>query len=211
MAQFERAERQAGHQTVAGVDEAGRGPLAGPVVAAACVIPEGLYFAGVNDSKQLCAGQRADLYQQLTQDPRVQFGIGFVHADEIDRINIYQATIRAMCQAVQSLVIQPQVLLVDGLALPYPNVAVRKVIGGDALCYCIAAASILAKEYRDRLMVEYHQQWPVYGFNRHKGYATEEHRRILLEQGPCPIHRLTFEVKREEGTGAQKSASSTMR
>lgn len=192
MAEREREERRSGHLHVAGVDEAGRGPLAGPVVAAACILPEGLYFSGVNDSKQVSPARRSELYEQLTSDSRVIFGIGCVDAAEIDRINIYQATICAMRQAVEALTPQPHVLLVDGLALPYQNIPVHKIIGGDALCYCIAAASVIAKEYRDRLMVRYHEQWPRYRFDRHKGYATEEHRRILLMEGPCEIHRRTF-------------------
>lgn len=193
LTQKERDERVSGYSHIAGVDEAGRGPLAGPVVAAACIIPDGLVFPGLNDSKQLTAIQRERLFIQLTTDPRIAFGTGTVDALEIDRVNIFQATIQAMLQAVAALSLVPDLLLVDGLALPHPFLPVRKVIGGDAECHCIAAASVIAKVHRDRLMHEYHQQWPEYGFDRHKGYGTEEHRERVSRLGPCPIHRRSFE------------------
>lgn len=195
LAERERAHRRAGRLHVAGVDEAGRGPLAGPVVAAACIIPEGLYFAGVNDSKQVTAQRREALFEQLTQDSRISYGIGCVDAGEIDRINIYQATLVAMQQAIAALTPQPDMLLVDGMPLVHPSIPSQKIIKGDSLCYCIAAASIIAKVYRDRLMVAYHQRWPIYGFDRHKGYGTEAHRHALLAEGPCEIHRLSFTLQ----------------
>lgn len=186
-------EREAGYQSIAGIDEAGRGPLAGPVVAAACIFTEECLIEGVNDSKQLTPQQREGIYERLVAHPHVRFAIGVIDSLEIDRINIYQATIQAMLQAVAALAHLPDLLLVDGLALPHPTIPARKIIGGDGLCYSIAAASILAKVHRDRLMVQYHQQWPQYGFDRHKGYATEEHREILAKVGACPIHRRSFD------------------
>lgn len=192
MLKGEEAERAAGYYRVAGVDEAGRGPLAGPVVAAACIVPLTGRLAGVNDSKQLSPTERRSLYHQLTSDPSFVYAIGVVDHQVIDEVNILQATIRAMLQAVNGLALQPDLLLVDGLALPHPTVPARKAIRGDAEYYCIAAASILAKVHRDELMVRYHEEWPMYGFDQHKGYGTEGHRAAIEKWGPCPIHRLTF-------------------
>lgn len=190
---FEDEARQQGYQIIAGLDEAGRGPLAGPVVAAACIIPEGVFIPGVNDSKQLTAQERADLYHTITSDERIVYGVGIVDSHEIDRINIFQATIVAMFQAITKLPLIPQMLLVDGLKLPHPTIPAQKIIDGDAKSQSIAAASIIAKETRDRLMVELHAQWPMYGFNQHKGYGTEMHLEALNIHGPCPIHRRSFE------------------
>lgn len=189
----EREERVKGFRAVAGVDEAGRGPLAGPVVAVACLLPDDLLISGVNDSKKLSAERRQEIDALLRADARVVIGVGEIDNAEIDRINIFQATIQAMLRAVAALSAVPDLLLVDGLQLPHPTIPARKIIGGDGSCYSIAAASILAKVHRDRLMCAFHQQWPAYGFDRHKGYATDDHRRALEEHGPCPIHRLTFE------------------
>lgn len=190
---FENEARQQGHKTVAGVDEAGRGPLAGPVVAAVCIIPEDLFFPGINDSKQLLPKARKELFQQLTSNDRVQYAVGIVCHQEIDRINIYQATIQAMLQAIGKLLDQPDMLLVDGLALPHPTIPCQKIIQGDAKSQSIAAASVIAKETRDLIMTEYHEQWPEYGFNQHKGYCTEMHLAAINKHGPCPIHRKSFE------------------
>ena len=189
---FEKKARRQGFKRIAGTDEAGRGPLAGPVVAAACIIPPRNKIDGVYDSKQLTPEMRAHLFEQLIADKRIQYGIGVVDCHEIDQINIYQATIRAIWKAVGQLLEAPDCLLVDGMQLKHPTISCVKIIGGDALSYSIAAASILAKVWRDRLMVAYHQQWPQYGFEQHKGYATEQHLAALKEHGPCPIHRLTF-------------------
>lgn len=188
----ERSLRRRGFRAIAGVDEAGRGPLAGPVVAAACIFSSNVPILGVNDSKKLTRHQRQSLHTQLTSHPAVHYGVGVIDSEEIDRINIFQATIRAMQVAVAALSIPPDYLLVDGLQLPYPEVPVEKVIGGDGVCYAIAAASIIAKEVRDRLMEEYDGQWPEYGFAQHKGYGTELHRAALQKYGPCPIHRRSF-------------------
>ncbi len=193
LTQIERTERKNGYAIIAGVDEAGRGPLAGPVVAAACIIPPKLHVCGVDDSKKLPAGQRRKIFERLVNDSRIIYAVGIVAVDEIDSINIFQATIRAMLQAVDGLATIPDLLLVDGLALPHPTLACRKVIGGDALSQSIAAASIIAKETRDDLMRAYHDEWPVYGFAKHKGYGTQQHREAIQEHGPCPIHRRSFE------------------
>lgn len=183
--------RQRGFRFVAGVDEAGRGPLAGPVVAAACLVSS-MPVEGIDDSKKLTRAKRCLFYDQLTSHPDVRYGVGIVDAGVIDEINILQATIRAMQEAVSALDPAPDYLLVDGLQLPYPEVPVEKVIGGDAICYSIAAASVIAKEVRDRLMEGYDEQWPEYGFAKHKGYGTALHRAALLRHGPCEIHRKSF-------------------
>lgn len=189
---FERAARKQGFSRIAGIDEAGRGPLAGPVVAAACVIPKGVFLPGVDDSKKLTAPQRQAVFALIKADKRIKFGIGIISHDLIDQINIFQATVQAMHQALANLPIIPDYLLVDGLKLEYLSILSQKIIKGDQLSQSIAAASIIAKETRDQIMVEYHQQWPHYGFDRHKGYATAFHRNALRLHGPCAIHRLTF-------------------
>lgn len=190
---YEQEARSQGFKIIAGIDEAGRGPLAGPVVAAACIIPEGAFFRHINDSKQLTAEERNSLFGEITQTSGVSFGIGVICEKEIDRVNIYQATIFAMMQAVEALGVCPDYLLVDGLKLPHPSIPSLKIIQGDTLSQSIAAASIIAKVTRDRLMVEYDATWPEYGFKSHKGYATPEHLEAIKRHGPCPIHRLTFE------------------
>lgn len=190
---YEREARAQGYRQIAGIDEAGRGPLAGPVVAAACIIPDGLLFSGVNDSKQLSAKQRYALYETLTNHPDIVYGIGQADPEEIDRVNIYQATILAMYRAIEALPCLPDYLLVDGMKLPYPMIPSIKLIKGDTLSQSIAAASIIAKETRDRLMGEFHLQWPHYSFDAHKGYGTAKHIEALERHGPCPIHRRSFE------------------
>lgn len=189
---YEEAARRLGYRFIAGVDEAGRGPLAGPVVAAACSIPEGIFFPGINDSKQLTAKQRASLFKEITTHPDVVYGVGIVSHEVIDQINILQASIKAMIDAVEALKIAPDYLLVDGLKLPHPTPS-EKIIKGDAKSQSIAAASIIAKETRDGLMETYHEKWPHYGFDRHKGYGTKKHVEAIRKHGPCPIHRSTFE------------------
>lgn len=196
LTRFEEDARQKGYATIAGIDEAGRGPLAGPVLAAACIIPSDVYFVGINDSKKLLPKQREDLYEEITANTSVSYATGIVFHDEIDRVNIYQATIRAMLQAIASLTQVPDFLLVDGLNLPHPTLPAQKIIEGDALSQSIAAASVIAKVTRDRMMREYHQQWPEYGFDQHKGYSTQRHLEALSKFGPCPIHRRSFEPVR---------------
>lgn len=190
---FEQEARQNGYSTIAGVDEAGRGPLAGPVVAASCVIPEGMLLDGVNDSKKLTARKREVLFEKIVNHSDIHFGVGIVDAGMIDEINIFQATIKAMCCAVDNLSVRADFLLVDGLALSAHKTPSIKIIKGDAKSQSIGAASIVAKVTRDRLMMEYHRQWPEYSFDKHKGYGTAKHMEALRENGPCSIHRATFE------------------
>lgn len=183
---------QQGIENVAGLDEAGRGPLAGPVVAAAVVWDQHREpIAGIDDSKKLTPKRRAELYAEIMAKA-AGVGIGLVEPEEIDRINILQATYKAMRMAIGRLKLKVQHILVDGRPLPdkiYPQTA---IIGGDRTCYSIAAASIIAKVYRDQLMVAYDRVFPGYGFAQHKGYGTRAHLRAIAEQKPCPIHRLTF-------------------
>jgi ribonuclease HII len=190
---YERQARQQGYSSIAGVDEAGRGPLAGPVVAAACVIPENVCIPGINDSKLLSPQKRSLLFEQLTHHPEISWGVGIVSHEEIDQINILQATIKAMHIAISKLQPLPDYLLVDGLMLSYPEIPCKKIIGGDRLAYCIAAASIIAKETRDRLMIELSAHWPEYSFHTHKGYGTAAHLQALERHGPSPIHRKSFQ------------------
>lgn len=191
---FELAARKNGFVNIAGVDEAGRGPLAGPVVAAACIIPENIFIAGVDDSKKLTPARREEIFEDIISNSAIHYAVGIVSSEEIDSINIYQATIKAMLQALQLLKLQPDMVLVDGMALP--NIMCQKIIQGDSKSHSIASASIIAKVTRDRLMVEYHRQWPQYGFDKHKGYGTARHLSALKEFGPCPVHRFSFEPVR---------------
>jgi len=191
---FEEQAWQAGFRHVAGIDEVGVGPLAGPVVAAACVLPSGCKIQGINDSKKLTAAARKKLHALLTQDPEIDFAIAIVDAYLIDQLNILQATLEAMAAAVLRLKKCPDYLLVDGTrvppAIPIPG---KAIVEGDAQCLSIAAASIIAKESRDQLMIEYHKMWPEYGFDQHKGYSTKQHLIALKKYGPCPIHRKSFQ------------------
>lgn len=192
MLEFEEAAYQKGYQLLCGIDEAGRGPLAGPVVAAVCMIPRGVLIEGVNDSKQLTAKKRETLFERLVTDPSIIYAVGVVDSCEIDQINIYQATILAMLKAVECLSVTPDYLLVDGLKLPHATIPAQKIIKGDQLSHSIAAASIIAKETRDRLMLAHDRTWPHYGFAQHKGYGTAKHMAAIQEHGPCPIHRFSF-------------------
>ncbi|MCB1113182.1 MAG: ribonuclease HII [Chlamydiia bacterium] len=189
---LEEKLRGEGFPNIAGIDEAGRGPLAGPVVASACMLPKGLYFDGVNDSKKLTEAKREALFEEITQHPEVVYGVGVISSDEIDRVNILQATILAMLDAVRALDPKPDYLLVDGLKLNYPGIPSDKIIKGDQISHSIAAASIIAKVTRDRLMQTFHEQYPEYDFLRHKGYGTKSHREAIKNYGICPIHRKTF-------------------
>lgn len=184
---------------IAGIDEAGRGPLAGPVTAAAAVLPpewitHGLpsALAGLNDSKQLTEKKREQLFSAILELPEIDYAIANIEAAEIDWINILQATHAAMKQALAGLQSEAAHSLVDGRpvkSLPGPQTAIVK---GDSLSFSIAAASILAKVSRDHLMLEYDRQYPEYGFATHKGYGTKRHLKAIAEHGPCPIHRLSF-------------------
>lgn len=191
MTKIEREAFSQGFTCIAGIDEAGRGPLAGPVVAAACILPKGKVFSGINDSKKLTAKQRAKLRDALVNDPEVYYGIGVVSEKRIDEINILEATKEAMKLAIDHLPICPDLLLVDGLQLETP-IPCQGIIKGDAKSASIAAASILAKEYRDDVMQKLHDLYPEYGFNRHKGYGTVQHLKALSLFGPCDCHRNSF-------------------
>jgi ribonuclease HII len=186
-----------GCRRVAGLDEAGRGPLAGPVVAAIFIITPDFQCQGINDSKQLTALQRQRYYHELTNGGW-EYGIGIVEPAEIDRINIYQASRQAMSQALRNLKIAPDFLLVDALIVPDTSIAQQAIIHGDALSVAIAAASVIAKYTRDQLMIEYDKIYPGYGFAKHKGYPTSEHYRALQQLGPSPIHRRSFRLIQEE-------------
>lgn len=180
-----------GFQRIAGVDEAGCGPLAGPVVAAAVVFPRDFYHPEINDSKKLTSRKREEL-AQVIKDKAVATGIGVMSHNEIDRLNIRQATFKAMRKALGSLGMKPDYILFDGYELPERFFPQEAIINGDEISFTIAAASILAKVTRDHLMIRYHQQFPQYGFDRHKGYGTVFHREMLRKYGPCPLHRKTF-------------------
>lgn len=190
---FEKEARVEGFAKIAGVDEVGRGPLAGPVLAAACILPEDFLLADVDDSKKLTAKQREELYEALTTNPDVIYGVGIASHEVIDAINIYQAIIQAMFSAVDQLSITPDLIMIDGMKLTHKSIATRKIVDGDSESMSIACASIIAKVTRDRIMSEYHHMWPHYGFDRHKGYGTACHLEAIAKYGPCPIHRLSFE------------------
>jgi len=175
----------------AGVDEAGRGPLAGPVVVAAIILPMEYDLKFLDDSKRLTALKRERLAPQI-EAQAVAFAVEFVTAEEIDRVNILQATMNGMQRAVEKLSPAPARAMIDGNRAPHLSCEVTTVIGGDGLIPSISAASVLAKVYRDRLMLQLHQQYPAYGFDRHKGYPTAHHLERLKALGPCPIHRQSF-------------------
>lgn len=192
---YERAAKDEGFLHVCGVDEAGRGPLAGPVCAAAVILPEGLYIEGVNDSKKLSPKKRDALYD-IIKEKALAYGIAFASREEIDEINILQATFLAMQRAVSQLSVTPDLIMVDGNRLP-PLLPCegRTLIGGDGLSLSIACASILAKVTRDRLMTELSEKYPEYNFAKHKGYGTKEHIEALRAHGMCPEHRRSFLTK----------------
>jgi ribonuclease HII len=175
----------------AGVDEAGRGPLAGPVVVAAVILPADYRLDSLDDSKRLSAKRREQLAPRI-EDQAIAFAVEFVEVDEIDRVNILQATMNGMQRAVENLFPAPQRVMIDGNRAPRLNCEITTVVGGDRLIASISAASILAKVYRDRLMLSMHGLYPGYGFDRHKGYPTAHHLDRLRVLGPCPIHRKSF-------------------
>lgn len=195
---IEEQIRTLGYQSIAGVDEAGRGPLAGPVVAAACILPQGYQLRGIDDSKRLTAEQRFALYQELIKVPFIGYGIGVVEALEIDQLNILQASLKAMSLAIQRLPDRPDFILVDGNFLPLTGIPGEAVVDGDALSQAIAAASILAKVTRDQIMIGYDQLYPGYFFSKNKGYGTKDHLEALMRHGPSPIHRKSFLHQAEE-------------
>ena len=184
--------RSEGFIIIAGIDEAGRGPLAGPVTAGAVVLPDDYRHRVLNDSKKLTEKQREALYAELVADERVHWSAACVEAEEIDRINILRATWRAMGAAFTQLARAADVALIDGRPVrDFPGEH-RALVKGDSLSLSIAAASIIAKVHRDRLMVEYANRYPEYGFDQHKGYGTAQHLAALRKHGPCPIHRRSF-------------------
>ena len=193
---FEKMYYGRGYQRIAGVDEVGRGPLAGPVLAAAVILPREGVGERLFDSKQISSKKREDLCE-LIFSKALGVGIGTVGQEEIDLVNILQATLKAMALAVESLPILPDFILIDGpqgLAIPFPQKPIRK---GDQLSHSIAAASIVAKVTRDHMMIEWHQRYPQYNFAKHKGYGTKEHRKAIEKFGVCELHRKTFRGVKE--------------
>ena len=193
-------EKEAGHKgfnAIAGVDEAGRGPLAGPVVSASVILPFSFVDDDITDSKKLTPKKRDRLHEKIYEEA-VSIGVGIVESDEIDQTNILKASLRSMLLAVNDMDIQPDFLLIDGkFAIPFLNLPQKPIIKGDALSISISAASIIAKVTRDRIMAGYHQIYPQYGFSGHKGYPTKAHKAAVKEFGPCPIHRRTFRGVKE--------------
>jgi ribonuclease HII len=188
---YESEARHSGYSLIAGIDEAGRGPLAGPVVAAAVILPKNVKLEGVRDSKRMTPRARKEAFYRI-EDCAISLSLAVVSPREIDQINILQATRKAMKQAVLHLDPQPDFSLIDGtqsLDLPIQQ---RCIVRGDQQCLSISAASVVAKVYRDRMMCSYHEVYPQYGFSSNKGYGTREHLKAIMRYGPCSIHRLTF-------------------
>lgn len=193
---FEKKAFQKGFSKIAGIDEAGRGPLAGPVVSAAVIVPNSLQISGISDSKKLTPKKRDYLYEKI-YDLAVSVGIGIVDPFEIDRINILQASLLSMAMAAENLAPQPDCLLIDGTFLISSTLPQEAIPKGDALSVSIAAASIVAKVTRDRLMERYHQDYPLFGFSKHKGYPTKAHKEAIRKFGCCLIHRKSFRGVKE--------------
>lgn len=199
-------DRNEGVELLCGVDEAGRGPLAGSVYAAACILPPDIRIEGLNDSKQLTARRREQLYEEI-REKALSCCVATATVEEIEALNILNATFLAMRRAVEGLSVRPQLVLVDGNRNPQMGIHSRCVVKGDATSACIAAASILAKVERDRYMERLAQEYPQYRFEQHKGYGTALHYRMLDEFGPSPVHRLSF-LKKYQAAGARKTAAS---
>ena len=191
MWEIERSYLEKGIRIICGVDEAGRGPLAGPVCAAAVILPEGLVIDGLDDSKKLSDKRRRELFP-IIKASAISYGIAFVDEKEIDQINILQATFLAMERAMGQLTIKPELALIDGNRTKDFGVQTETIVRGDSRCASIAAASVLAKVTRDNYMMEMAQKYPLYGFDVHKGYGTKAHCKAILDYGPCEIHRETF-------------------
>jgi len=196
MDSFETKAYRRGFTVIAGIDEAGRGPLAGPVVAAAVVLPRGYKNGAVRDSKQLTPRSRATLYEVITRDA-LSIGLGVTEPSVIDRVNILQATLMAMREAVTGLSLQPDYLLIDGINRIDLPLTQKTIIRGDSLSLSVACASIIAKVSRDRIMEIYHHQFPQYNFLRNRGYGTREHLEAIHRHGLCKIHRRSFRVSKE--------------
>ncbi len=188
---YEQSAVSRGFTAVCGIDEAGRGPLCGPVCAAAVILPEGLELPGINDSKKLTEKKREALFELITEKA-LAYSIAMVSAEEIDEINILQATFKAMRMAVEGLPLKADFAYIDGNQHPGLDIPDETIVKGDAKCISIAAASILAKVSRDRYMLEMDKQYPEYQFSKHKGYGTKLHYEAIAEHGICPEHRRTF-------------------
>ena len=197
MNSFERHAHRRGYKLIAGIDEAGRGPLAGPVVAAAVILPIEYENSEIKDSKQLSAKKRGTLCEIIKRDA-LSIGLGVVEASIIDAVNVFQATLAAMKEAVLNLSMTPDYLLIDGSHRIFIHIPHEPVVKGDSLSISVASASIIAKESRDRIMEIYHRQFPQYNFLKNKGYGTGEHREAIKKYGHCKIHRKSF-IIREKG------------
>lgn len=189
--EFEKEALAKGYKSVCGVDEAGRGPLAGPVCAAAVILPEGVIIDGVNDSKKLSEKKRESLFDVI-REQALSYSIAYATVDEIEEINILNATMLAMCRAIDGLDIKADYAMIDGNKIPPIDIDAECIVKGDAKSMSIACASILAKVSRDRLLYKYAEEYPMYGFDKHKGYGTKAHREAILKYGPCPYHRKSF-------------------
>lgn len=188
---YEHLCEEEGYTLICGIDEAGRGPLAGPVVAGAVILPKDCEILGLNDSKKLSEKRREELFEEVTEKA-IAFGVGVVGSRRIDEINILQADYEAMCEAIGKLSVMPQVLLNDAVTIPQVRIEQKNIVHGDAKSVSIASASIVAKVTRDRMMAEYDALFPEYGFARHKGYGTADHYAAIKKYGLCPIHRRSF-------------------
>jgi ribonuclease HII len=190
--EFEKAAVNSGFSCICGVDEAGRGPLAGPVCAAAVILPEGAVIAGLDDSKKLTEKKREKLYDIIKQTA-VAYSVAYGTLEEIETVNILEATYLAMNRAIEGLTIKPDFSLIDGNRVPRGiKIPCETIVKGDSKSMSVAAASVLAKVTRDRLMLEYDKKYPEYNFKKHKGYGTKEHTELIKQYGPCEIHRLSF-------------------
>lgn len=189
--EFEKEALAKGYKSVCGVDEAGRGPLAGPVCAATVILPEGVIIDGVNDSKKLSEKKRESLFDVI-REQALSYSIAYATVDEIEEINILNATMLAMRRAIDGLEIKADYAMIDGNKIPPIDIDAECIVKGDAKSMSIACASILAKVSRDRLLYKYAEEYPMYGFDKHKGYGTKVHREAILKYGPCPYHRKSF-------------------
>lgn len=189
--EFEKEALAKGYKSVCGVDEAGRGPLAGPVCAAAVILPEGVIIDDVNDSKKLSEKKRESLFDVI-REQALSYSIAYATVDEIEEINILNATMLAMRRAIDGLDIKADYAMIDGNKIPPLDIDAECIVKGDAKSMSIACASILAKVSRDRLLYKYAEEYPMYGFDKHKGYGTKVHREAILKYGPCPYHRKSF-------------------
>lgn len=190
--EFEKAAVNSGFSCICGVDEAGRGPLAGPVCAAAVILPEGAVIEGLDDSKKLTEKKREKLYD-IIKETAVAYSVAYGTLEEIETVNILEATYLAMNRAIEGLTVKPDFALIDGNRVPRGiKIPCETVVKGDSRSMSVAAASVLAKVTRDRLMLEYDKKYPEYNFKKHKGYGTKEHTELIKQYGPCEIHRLSF-------------------